>query len=770
MDADRWAKVKDIFSRTVDLAPDDRHKKLDEACNGDAEIRQQVEDLLRSNDEVEGFIEEPAFTVADALPSESEPTANKLIGHYRVVREIGRGGMGTVFLATRDDGEFQQEVAIKVVSSAFLGRESLRRFRQERQILAGLNHPNIARLLDGGVTDDDLPYLVMEYVAGDTLIEYADRNSLSVGERLSLFTKVCRAVAYAHGSLIVHRDIKPSNIIVPADGEPKLLDFGLAKMLDIDNGDVTATNFRALTPAYASPEQIRGEPITTASDIYSLGVVLYELLTGTRPFDHDSITFEKIIEIVSGSEPRAPSEASSQLRGDIDNIVLMAIRSEPDRRYRSVEQFANDIERHLAGLPIFASDDTLAYRASKFIRRHRIGVASAAAIVLLLLGGIMATTWQASVANRERDQARREKEKAEQLNTFLQSILSAASPQEKGKDAKVIEVLDDAAARLDEELANQPELKAKALTTIGKTYAELGLPEKAEPKLREALGIYQQTVPKENRDRLNATLFLAESLVNLYRFDDAEQIFDEQIDIERSLDPPAPRELSYSLFLLGELRVRQARFADAETALNESIPLCDSIGPAVEYECAYYRISLGRVKQFSGDLDAAEAVYRKSLAVFEQQSVRHRLRIADLSVNLGDVLITKANYSDGIRFLKRADETYQKDLGDSLFVAVSQFYLSRAYLEQSDNAAALKYSKNAVDIARKVGWVENRNFIGALRVLGLSLTRLGKAKEGEPFLREALDRSERYLRPDDTRTADVRNALAECLDMQKSAR
>lgn len=291
MDAETWARVKEIFSEVIELDPDLREKRLAEACGDDLQLRTEVEALLRSNDEVEGFIEEPAFAIADAIPPDIEPSANKQIGHYRIVREIGRGGMGTVFLATRDDGEFQQEVAIKIVSSAFLGRENLRRFRQERQILAELSHPNIARLLDGGVTDDGLPFLVMEYVEGEPLVEFAEKRSLTVEERLRLFQQICRAVAYAHAKLIVHRDIKPSNILVTSDGEIKLLDFGLAKFLDIESGDITATNFRALTPAYASPEQIRGQPLTTSSDVFSLGVVLYELLTGSRPFNYESVAY-----------------------------------------------------------------------------------------------------------------------------------------------------------------------------------------------------------------------------------------------------------------------------------------------------------------------------------------------------------------------------------------------------------------------------------------------------------------------------------------------
>ncbi len=775
MDPARWASVKNIFAETVDLDPAERKLTLDSICDGDPDLRREIEALLASNDEAEDFIEDPAFTVADAVPADNDCLRNKVIGHYRITGEIGRGGMGAVYLASRSDGEFEHQVAIKVVGNSFLGQESLDRFRRERQILARLNHPNIARLLDGGVTDDGLPYLVMEYVEGEPLVEYADKHELSLDERLRLFVKICRALAYAHGNLIVHRDIKPSNILVTADGEPKLLDFGLAKILDIESDHIrTATSFRALTPAYASPEQIRGDPITTASDIYSLGVVLYELLTGSRPFNYESMTYEKMLKVVSFVEPTRPSEIDTSgsetkpapgvplpsLKGDLDNVVMMALRKEPERRYGSAEQLAADIDRHLNDLPVTATPDTVGYRLSKFVQRNKVATAAAALIMIAVGLGLVTTTWQARAAARERDHARRETEKAEQLNVFLQSILSAASPEAKGKDAKVIEVLDDAAARLDNELADQPELKAKALTTIGRTYDDLGLPEKAEPKLREALAIYDGLAAADPHDVTVTKAFLAETLVDEYRFDEAEPMANEVVATLRNA--PANKELAAALFLLGELRVREGKYDEAQSLLNESISTCDML-PGAEFECAYYRVSLGRAKQFAGDLDGAESIYRRSLAVFQREPARYAFRMGILLTNLGDTLLGKGDWDGSIAALSDADRIFHDHAGESLYQVITKFYLARAYSEKKDDAHAAESARAAVDIGRSIAWTENRNFIGALRVLGSSLTRLGKPGDGEPYLREALDMANKHLKPEDKRIAEIEVGLGECL-------
>jgi serine/threonine protein kinase len=782
MDAEKWGRIKNIFAEVADLPKGERAARTAELCGYDASLVARVEALLNSDERVNDFIESPAFSVAGALPTSANAVIGKHIGRYRIIEEIGRGGMGTVFLAERDDGEFLQRAAIKVVSSPFLGAENLMRFRQERQILAGLNHPNIAKLLDGGVTDDGLPYLVMEYVEGEPLIEYAEHRSLSVEQKLKMLLKICRAVAHAHQNLIIHRDIKPSNIIVTTDGEPKLLDFGLAKILDMDSKEITAANFRALTPAYASPEQLRGEPVNVASDIYSLGIVFYEFITGIRPFDNESASFERMLEMASGAVPERPSsrlirkatgdaavsekklleKTGESIKGDIDNIILKAMRSEPERRYSSVEQLSSDIERHLDGLPISATEPTLHYRATKFISRHRAAVSGAGLVLTVLVLGLFATIWQARLASAERDQARREKERTEQLNVFLQSILSAASPSQKGKDARVVEVMDDAVARVDQELEGQPELKVKALNTIGTTYNDLGLPDKAESVFRKALNILAADSGADPAEAAETKASLATSLISQYELDEAADLVTDAIRIERSLGESRNSALSRALFIFGELNVRRSNFSEAGVLLSESIAICDAVQPKAT-ECAYYRLSLGRSERFAGNNERAEAIFREALALLSAEPEKNASQIADVRLNLGDVLIARGENDQALIHLSQADAFYREKLGDSINLAVSEYYLARTYYQLRNYANALSYSRSSAEMAKRLQWTANGNYVGSLILTGRTLAKLGKADEAIRYLRDAVSTAERYLRPADPKAVDARNALDEIL-------
>ncbi|HYX20247.1 MAG TPA: serine/threonine-protein kinase, partial [Thermoanaerobaculia bacterium] len=380
MTPERWREVKDLFDRAVDRPEPERRDFLDAERRRDAELAGEVARLLDAHAAAGEFLERPAVDQIRLSPAPAE--APERIGSWEIERELGHGGMGTVYLAARSGDGFRQTVALKVVRRGMDTDFVLQRFRGERRILAELDHPGIARLLDGGSTEGGAPFFVMEYIDGRHLLEEARARDLSLRERLRLFLPVCDAVAYAHRHLVVHRDIKPSNVLVTADGVPKLLDFGLAKLLRPDGEGAdgrTETALRLLTPDYASPEQVRGESVTTATDIYSLGVVLYELLTGQRPYRVTGRTPEAIARAVCEEEPARPSAASAALRGDLDNVVLMALRKEPDRRYASVEQFAEDIRRHLDGRPVSARKDTLRYRAGKFVTRHKASVAATAA-------------------------------------------------------------------------------------------------------------------------------------------------------------------------------------------------------------------------------------------------------------------------------------------------------------------------------------------------------------------------------------------------------
>jgi Protein kinase domain/Galactose oxidase, central domain len=409
MDAPQYQHVKEIVASLIELEPSVRARQLTRLCEGDEELRREVESLLAANDEADDFLDEPAYAYANTtaeMVGDVSPPAGWRIGPYCVVREIGSGGMGVVYEAVRDD-EFRKRVAIKVVKPGMDTAFILRRFRSERRICAALSHPNIAMLLDGGSTADQRPYFAMEYVEGEPIDSYCNRRSLSVRQRLELFGAVCAAVHHAHQNLVVHRDLKPSNILVTKEGVPKLLDFGIAKILGPSDFGRTAgitELMPVMTPEYASPEQALGESVTTAADLYSLGAVLYEILTGKRAHRFHTGTAEEIRQVICEQEPVAPSEASGnrELRGDLDNVIRKAMHRDPLRRYSSAEEMSGDLALFLCGRPVRARKDTLRYRSGKFILRHRGAVTATALIVLSLIGGILATAWEARIAARER--------------------------------------------------------------------------------------------------------------------------------------------------------------------------------------------------------------------------------------------------------------------------------------------------------------------------------------------------------------------------------
>jgi tetratricopeptide (TPR) repeat protein len=399
MERERWIQVKQILSTFLDLESGERTSYLAQACARDTQLLAEVRSLLNSHDELGDFLETPVFE-----SEKGELVAGSRIGNYLLREPIAEGGMGTVYRAVRTS-DFEKQVAIKLVKRGMDTDFILRRFRHERQILAALDHPNIARLLDGGATEDGRPFLVMEYIKGEPITDYCDRHALRLPARLQLFQTVCSAVQFAHQNLIVHRDLKPTNILVTPDGVPKLLDFGIAKLLE-PNADATITSVRLLTPECASPEQVQGLPITTASDIYSLGVLFYRLLTGELPYQFTTRTPEEVARIVCETQPKRPS-AVQPLPDDLDNIVLKAMHKEPARRYVSAEQLGEDIRRFLEGLPVSARKDTFRYRARKFVGRHRVASVAVAGLAMSLTTGMAATLWEAHVARTERTRAER---------------------------------------------------------------------------------------------------------------------------------------------------------------------------------------------------------------------------------------------------------------------------------------------------------------------------------------------------------------------------
>ncbi|HEX8355626.1 MAG TPA: serine/threonine-protein kinase [Pyrinomonadaceae bacterium] len=667
MRTDEWRKVEELLNAALEVEPGERRRFLDETCAGAPELRREVESLLACEAGADGFLEAPALALsADFFGDGPGDRAGQTVGRYRVIREIGRGGMGAVFLAERSDGEFRQEVALKVVRRSFADTELARRFRQERQILASLNHPNIARLLDGGVSSDGEPFLAMEYVEGLRIDGYCEERRLSTRARLRLFLEVCRGVSYAHQHLVVHRDIKPSNVLVTKEGVPKLLDFGIAKLLDPEQaGEQTRTELRAFTPDYASPEQVSGGQITTASDVYSLGVLLSDLLRGARlspegrrgPGGWRSETPGRKTAAVNRS-PAAGGESGkvqTSLRTsagvELENIVAMARREDPARRYASAAQLAEDIQRYLDGLPVRAQKDSFIYRAGKFARRNKVGVAAAAVVVLTLVGGIIATAWQARRA--EANQARAEKRFADVRglsNALLNDIAPKIERLEGSTEARQalitqsLKYLNSLADESADDLTLQAELAA-AYEKVGVLQGDSRKPSLSDfrgaiASLEKAQRIRRRLLEVRPGDAENRRL-LAENLrllaIRRKSQSDVEGGFrdgKEALQIYENLVAENPDALELRRAFL-ETKVEEAasyinlsRFAEAVAPLQQTAVKIEALRGAyagdVETERIHARClaSLGLALSWEGRQPEAEAEMARAVAIAESLAAR----------------------------------------------------------------------------------------------------------------------------------------------------
>ncbi len=710
--------MKGVLHAALEREPAQQSAFLASACAGDERLRVEVESLLayrqeESADSIDKCAADAAAHLSGGAQVDVTVMAGRRVGSYRVVRELGRGGMGAVYLAARDDEQYQQQVAIKFVKRGMDTDFILRRFHHERQILADLNHPNIARLLDGGTTPDGLPYFVMEYVDGVPINEYADAHKLSIVERLKLFSVVCTAVTYAHQHLVVHRDIKPGNILVTDDGTPKLLDFGIAKLLQHEQGqpvtNVTATAIRLMTPEYASPEQMQGLPVSTSTDIYSLGVVLYELLTGRRPYSFKSRLPHDLAHVICEQEPERPSDAIAErgrwkaesednrqsavrspksLRGDLDRIVLMAMRKEPQRRYASVEQFAEDIRRYLEGLPVRARADTFGYRTGKFITRHKVGVVAAGFVLVTLVAGIVATLWQARVARAERERAERRFNDVRRLaNSFVFEFhdaiqnLPGSTPARALVVKRALEYLDSLA----QEAGNDPSLQRELATAYEKlgmvqntpTVAHLGdsagamQSHRKAAALREALVAADSTNLDYRRELLDSYWNIA-VLVNVEGdLPRAVEMLRQQLAMREKLLDADPTNLldrynqagSYTnigvvLLDMGDMAgalENQQRAMAVREALAEIDPSRTRALRALTISCEH----LGFVTDKLGDTERALDLQLRGLEIREALSAADphntdlRLMLISSYEYLGDIFLKKGDVAEAQKHYRR---------------------------------------------------------------------------------------------------------------------
>jgi serine/threonine-protein kinase len=754
-------RIREIFERALQLAPPERPAFLADACGEDDDLRHEVERLLTGHDDL-GDLFEPDESRAEPPASEA-PAAARVIGAYRIVRELGHGGAGTVYLAVRHDDAFKHHVAIKLLNWGADRAELVRRFRHERQILASLEHPYVAKLLDGGSTPDGAPYLVMEYIDGVPIDVYCERHAASTAERLALFTTICAAVQFAHQNLVVHRDIKPSNILVTADGVPKLLDFGIAKLLDPAafalTIDVTAADARPMTPEYASPEQVRGEPITTATDVYALGVLLFRLLTGRRPYSRTATDLASLARAICDEEPARPSTVVEptdrlrrQLRGDLDAIVLKALRKEPERRYGSPAQLAEDIERHLATLPVRAGADTTRYRAGKFLRRHRAGVATAAVFVLLVSGSAVGFAWQARTIAQERDRAERAAAKAGAINDFLVRTLGAANPMTgTGRDVTVASALAGAVKTAPFAFAGDPEIEASVLDVVGKTYIELGRYDDAAPLLDRALTLRTKALGSGHPDVAESLNSKATVLRWRGAFGDADRLYRRALEAAGAASerPDLVAEIHQGLGLNFS---QQGEEKDALASYERGLAIARNPRTRAEL-LSGVGISNRRLEHYP----EAEASYREALDIQRRLLGPSHPEVGTLLNNLGTLMYASGRFDEAEAFDRQALAVRQAALGpDHPYVGNSLLNLA-VVIERKDPAAASMLYRQAADITRAALGPDHPRLAQILRNWGVMLGNQRKWAEAIPRLREAL-RIRRVAFKEESR--DVADALA----------
>ncbi|HEV7508301.1 MAG TPA: serine/threonine-protein kinase [Thermoanaerobaculia bacterium] len=758
MDAVRWHEVDRVFAAVLERPPAERPEVLDAACAGDPELQREVEQLLAADERIGSFLELPAGELLGLVPPGGD---GGRVGPYRLLRRLGSGGMGTVYLARRDDEQYERLVAVKVLRWGLDTPEARLQFLAERQILARLEHPNIARLYDGGTTEEGQPYLVMELVEGLHVDRFCDLQRLTVDRRLQLFRRICAAVQYAHQNLLVHRDLKPANILVTAEGEPKLLDFGIAKRLekeDRDGGEcggpggagaecdgiLTLAGLRIMTPLYASPEQVQGNTITTASDVYSLGVLLYELLTGRLPYRLESGLDRAVAAAIAEQEPQPPSRAlrepqppealeepppeavaaarcttpralARKLRGDLDPIVLLALHKDPQRRYASAALLAEDLERHLAHRPVAARPHTPLYLAGKMVRRNRTTTAAAALVVLLGIGLLVSFVVQERQVARERDKAR-------YTLAFLVDTFKQADPYARGARLTREEILDEGASRVARELTGQPDVQAELMDSIGEVALGLGHYDRAQPLLERSLELRRRTFGPES-------LPVAVSLEHLGLLKQqrseraaAEALLRQALALERRLLGERNLAVAKILNELGDVVAGEVRYADAEQlhwlALDIAHEKEGQVGPTV----AASILGLGKRTRELGDPEAAERLFRQGLDVERRALGSQAPQLYRDQTTLADILTDAGKYQAAEALLRQSLTAQQRILGR-----------------------------------------EHPDVVLTLNALGLAVQRLGRFVEAEVIYREALQIARRQFGPKHWQVADILSNLGSTL-------
>ncbi|HLX09047.1 MAG TPA: serine/threonine-protein kinase [Thermoanaerobaculia bacterium] len=777
MTPERWQRVKQLLDVVLDLEDWQRETFVVRECSGDAALSAEVLDLLAGAAAADQFIEEPAVKL---LAREPRLAVGHRFGPYRVLREIGHGGMGAVYLAERGDAEYEKRVAVKVVRRGMDSEEIVRRFRQERQILANLVHPNIAALLDGGTTDDGLSYFVMEYVEGAPVDQYCRTAALAQRARLELFLTICAAVHFAHQNLVVHRDLKPANILVTAAGVPKLLDFGIAKLLQEEqplSTRVLQPGLLLMTPEYASPEQRRGGQITTATDVYGLGLLLHLLLLGRLP-RRETLAPVPPAAVVppaalaapaagelpaadgpapGAGEPLSPGTLAA-LRGDLGNIVAMALRDEPARRYASAQALAEDVSRHLQGMPVMARADTWSYRTGKFVRRHRAGVALASLLLLLIVAfGATVTVLLG--------RAVREQRRAERVSRFLEDLFTNPDPgKSRGETISAREVLDRGLQQIMAGLRDEPETRAELMETMAKVYENLGLYEQALKLAQLAVSLRRETLGKNDPKLAESLHTLANVLRETGDEAGAERYLREAVAIQRRHAGRGDPELARGLNNLAALLEAKGEIAEPEKLYEEVLARKRRIYGNDHVDVATTLNNLAGLLQDEGKFADAEPLFREALDIYRRHYGQLHPAVAKTLNNLAALREDRRDLADAERLYGQALAMRRQLFGGGPEVAKSLNNLGHVREARGDPRGAESYYRQAIAVYDQAHLSRtNPGRAIYLRNLAALLAAHGEpAAQCEPLAREAFAVFQ-AASPASWRTADAESVLGGCL-------
>jgi serine/threonine-protein kinase len=789
---DWWTRLDAAFQGALELPPAERAAYLERVCASDAALRAEVEAMLAAESAPDALDLE-RLVHPDEAP-ECDPFIGMRLGAWRVLQAIGHGGMGTVYLAERADGQYEQRVALKLIRGSAQQTGASARFRAEAHILARLSHPHIARLFDAGFTPEGSAYLVMEYVEGSPITAYGDANRLTVDERLHLFKMAARATQHAHQSLVVHRDLKPFNIFVTASGEVKLLDFGIAKLLEPDHplAGQTTSETRALTPGYAAPEQLRGEPVTTATDVYVLAVVLYELLTGHRPADglpgsavgqpvlpmppsqvirrgmtaKDSES-RVAVEAIADARSTTPARLARRLEGDIDRVVLKALQPEPQRRYSSAEQLADDIDRLLSGHPVLAQPDSLAYRTRRFAGRHRVGVLMTATLCAVLISFAAVAIWQARAVAVERDRARLEANRAARVTVLLAELFKLAEPGASiGQNIPARQLLDEGRARIASELVGDPALQAALFNVVGRLYSNLALHDTAIEIFQQALGLERTERPGGSLTQAETMHWLAELYVRKNDFASAERFFRDALMLRQTLGATAS-DIADTLEALGRALSFSGRHSEAEVPLRQAVAIRrrqqDSPG-ALMSSLNELALTVHR----RGDLKGAESLFREAVEVGRRIPGSSPEKVSSL-LSLARLVHRFDRDPHGAEPLYRealalARAIYPDDHQD---IATCLSELARAVRDQSQLAESEVLAREARAMFTRLFGVRHRETMISAQALASIRRAQGDVREAESLLREALETARVLFKDGHPMTLGAQRSLAALLEDQR---